>query len=91
MPTPTGYDPGVPPRDKIEYSRHAESQMFARKITKDEVEAVITDADITTPGKKTPEKGQTKILRKTVEGRRLKVVITDSDPPKVITVAPIHD
>lgn len=61
--------------------------MAARRIREEEVEAVISEPEFVTPGKGTPEKGPSKVLWKTVAGRRLKVVVSDTDPPRVITVA----
>lgn len=55
--------------------------MAARGITESEVKAVVADPDITSPGRSTPERGATKVLWKTVNERRLKVVVTDTDPP----------
>jgi len=76
---------------KFEYSNHALKQMLVRKISPIEVQATISDPDITAPGRPTPGKGPTKVLRKTVEGRKLKVVVTDRDPPRVISVAAVDE
>jgi len=67
---------------KPEYSTHAVRQMLVRKISAIEVETTISDPDITAPGRTAPGKGPTKVLRKTVGGRRLKVVVTDREHPR---------
>lgn len=65
---------------------HAQEKMRARRITEAEVDAVLEAPAITSPGRSGPL-GPTKVLRKTVNGRRLKVVVSDTEVPRVVTVA----
>lgn len=67
-------------------SQHARDQMKARDISESEVDAVLAAPEITAPGRPGPL-GPTKVLRKTVNGRRLKVVVSDTEVPRVVTVA----
>lgn len=72
---------------QIEFSAHARRQMAARGISDEEVRIVMREPDVISPGRSTPGMAPSNVLRKRVAGRRLKVIVTDTDPPKVITVA----
>jgi hypothetical protein len=71
----------------LRYTRHAREQMRARRITAEEVEAVVLDPDVVHGGKQTPGRPPTEIRRRRVRGRSLKVVVALTDPETVITAA----
>lgn len=74
-------------KPKFAYSLHARKQMVVRGITEAEVAAVVQAPEFMSAGRPTPGLPPTKVLRRTVGGRRLKVVVAETDPLKVITVA----
>ena len=65
----------------LRYSDHAEDRLTERKITKEEVESVVKDANVTYPD----VKGNRCFVREH-EGRTIRVVTAKDDPDFVITV-----
>jgi hypothetical protein len=71
----------------LRYTRHALEQMRARRITAEEVEAVVLNPDVVHAGKQTHGRAPTEVRRGRVRGRNLKVVVALTDPVTVITAA----
>lgn len=65
----------------MRYSRHAELRLAERQIAKDEVDLVVSDAEVSYPDLK----GNRCYVRE-VAGRTIRVVIDKDDPMHVITV-----
>jgi hypothetical protein len=59
----------------IRYTKHARFQMRVRRISRDEVEAVMAD-----PAMRLPERGGRRHVLKRVAGRLLRVVSMPADP-----------
>jgi hypothetical protein len=66
------------------YTFHAEERMTERHITKPEVEAVVNDPQTTEPGRREG----TKVYRRTVDGRRLKIVVNEVDHVIISVMSP---
>jgi len=66
----------------IRYTDHADLQMQARGISRDEVEAVMADPDIRLPGRQ----GRQQVLKR-VAGRLIYVVYMPADPDRWIITA----
>src|SRR6266508_1058336 len=69
--------------DRPIYSAHALDRMAQRKVTPEQVEAVLRDPEIELPGTKPGRRA----FIKHVDGRSIKVVVAaGSHPPSMITV-----
>ncbi|MHB1711730.1 MAG: DUF4258 domain-containing protein [Acidimicrobiales bacterium] len=70
---------------ELRFSDHARRRMRQRGIDPAEVAEVLTDSGIRRPFEDAP--GRTVVIGATPAGRELFVVVDDSDPQLVITVA----
>lgn len=67
------------------YSLHARRQMARRRITEDEVDEAAEFVE--TAYRSAEHSDRMVILGRTAAGRRLKLVLSLTDPPVVVTVA----
>lgn len=70
-------------------TKHVREQMAVRRVTEAEIVALLeSEAVVVTEGKP-PREGEspTEWRRGTVNGRPLKVLVTKTEPPRVVTVA----
>ncbi len=74
MPEPFKYDP------------HARKRMTERGISEREVEAVMRNPLLVFPSRHRDARGDREARVGVVGGRRLQVVATKTDPPRIITV-----
>jgi hypothetical protein len=70
----------------LRFSRHARERLLERNISESDVSLVLDDPDVTFPDKK-----GNPCTVKEIDGRRIKVVVSDADPEFVITVIDLDD
>lgn len=74
---------------KVVFTKHALEKMALRNVTKAEVKALVTSESLVVTEGDPPREGEdpTEWRRGKVEGRPLKVLVTKTDPLRVVTVA----
>lgn len=69
----------------LRYDLHARQRMRERAITEQEVEAVVADPHLVFPSKHRDARGEREARVGVINGRRLQVIVTKTDPPWIVT------
>lgn len=77
--------------ESLRYDPHARRRMAERSISKREVEAVMRNPHLVFPSKHRDSRGEREARVGVVDGRRLQVIATKTDPPWIVTVFEVAD
>lgn len=75
----------------LRYDPHARQRVAERGISESEVEMVMANPSLVFPSTHRDSRGDREARVAIVNGRRLQVISTKTDPPWVVTVFEVHD
>jgi hypothetical protein len=75
----------------LRFDAHAQQRMTERGITEDEVMAVMANPLLVFPSTHPDARGEREARVAVVDGRRLQVIATKTDPPWIVTVFEVQD